>query len=272
MKNKTYVITGTTSGIGLALLKKLSKDNIIFAGYRNEEKIKNWDFKENVIPFYIDMANSVSIKDASEFILSKTNKIDTLVNAAGCVIAGAIEEINIDEIRKQFEVNSFSHLDFTQRLLPVINGGKIINISSMASYGIFPFVSPYCASKRTLDILFNALQTESKNKFKYISIKPGVISTPLWSKSVEANKNNLKNNKYENEYKYLIDNAYKNEKCGLSADKVVSVILKADKAKHPKASYTVGTDALIAKIISHLPQDTINFIIKTGLNLKLKRR
>ena len=103
---------------------------------------------ENIIPFFIDMTFPESIDKAVEFISAKTGKIDTLINAAGCVVAGAVENIEINNIRKQFEVNTFSHLQFSQGLLPLLNGGKIINISSMASYGIFPFVAPYCASKR----------------------------------------------------------------------------------------------------------------------------
>lgn len=269
MTNKTYVITGSTSGIGNALLDVLSKNNnTIFAGYRNEEKIKNCQYGDNVIPFYINMEIEESIESASEYIKSKTEHIDTLINAAGCVIAGAVEDISINDIRKQFEVNTFSHLNFTQTLLPLLNNGRIINISSMASFGIFPFISPYCASKRALDILFNSLQIEYGNKIKYISIKPGAIATPLWSKSVEINKQNLKNNKYKKEYEYLINNALKNEEHGLDVNKVVSVILKADSSKRPKSSYTVGSDAFFAKLISILPQDIINAIIIKGMKIK----
>ena len=130
------------------------------------------------------MESRNSIAQAAAFIKSKTDKIDTIINVAGCVIAGLIERIDIDDLRKQFEVNTFSHLDLTQRLLPLLKkDGKIINISSMASFGIFPFVAPYCASKRALDILFNSLAVESN--IKVVSVKPGVIATPLWDKSNE---------------------------------------------------------------------------------------
>ena len=200
---KIYVITGSTSGIGYELLKRLSDNSIIFAGYRNEEKIKKWEFNENVIPFYMDMTDSNSIKSASEFIKSKVVRIDTLINVAGCVVAGAVEEIDIKNIKYQFEVNTFSHLEFTKYLLPLLDGSKVINISSMASFGIFPFVAPYCASKRALDILFNSMQLECKNKFKYISVKPGVVATPLWSKSVDINSETLHSNKYQKEYELV---------------------------------------------------------------------
>ena len=75
---KTYVITGTTSGIGKALLKALCKDNIVFAGYRKfelEDNLKS--LSDNVIPFFIDMENKTSIRLAADFILSKTDKIDS---------------------------------------------------------------------------------------------------------------------------------------------------------------------------------------------------
>ncbi len=270
MMTKTYVLTGSTSGIGYSLLKELSKDNVVFAGFRDEAKANKLGFFENknIIPFYIEMMNAESIEKASEFIKSKTSQIDTLINCAGCVIAGAVQEIEINDIKKQFEVNTFSHLDLTQRLIPLLKNGKIINISSMASFGVFPFIAPYCASKRALDILFNSLELENKYNIKCISIKPGAIATPLWSKSVEMNKSTLKNDDYRKEYEYLIKNAYKNETCGLNPDKVIKVILKADKLNNPKKSYTVGLDAKLAQILTILPQGILNKLIKTGMKLK----
>ncbi len=264
---KTYVITGSTSGIGKSLLKSLVKDNIVFAGYRNEKYVKEL---ENVgaVPFYIDMERKDSISKAAAFIKSKTERVDTLINVAGCVVAGVMEKIPVDSIRKQFEVNTFSHLDFTQKLIPLLQDGKVINISSMSSFGIFPFVAPYCASKRALDILFNAMAVESG--LKVISIKPGVIATPLWDKSVELNKEAINNcTGYDKEMKYMVANAYKNGKEGLSVDKVVNLILKVDKIKNPKPSYTVGFDAKVAEIVSKLPQDIINILIKQGIKAKI---
>ena len=242
---KTYVITGTTSGIGKTLLEAFAKENIVFAGYRNENYLESLkSFSDNVIPFFIDMESRNSIAQAAAFIKSKTDKIDTIINVAGCVIAGLIERIDIDDLRKQFEVNTFSHLDLTQRLLPLLKkDGKIINISSMASFGIFPFVAPYCASKRALDILFNSLAVESN--IKVVSVKPGVIATPLWGKSVELNKNSIEKCKeYEKEMQYMIANAKKNETNGLDVHKVTDLIVK-------------------------IPQDWLNKMIRYGIKAKV---
>ena len=269
---KTYVITGATSGIGNSLAREFSAENIVFAGYRNIEKRDELQkISKNIIPFFIDMTQPDSIDKAIEFITSKTNKIDTLINAAGCVVAGAIENIDINNVKRQFEVNTFSHLQFSQGLLPILEGGKILNISSMASYGIFPFVAPYCASKRALDILFTALEIEMGERVKVVSIKPGVIATPLWEKSVKENVANITDNKaYEKEMKYLVANAIDNGINGLDVKKVVDFIVKVDTMKNPKPSYKIGTDAVGASIVSKLPQSIINKIVKLKLNFTVK--
>ena len=216
------------------------------------------------------MEKPESIENAANFIKSKTDGIDSLINVAGCVVAGPIEKLPVSEIRKQFEVNTFSHLDFSQRLFNLLRGGKIINISSMASFGIFPFVAPYCASKRALDILFNSLCIESG--VKVVSIKPGVIATPLWDKSVELNKSSIENCAgYEKEMKYMISNAHQNGQKGLNVQKVADVVLKADRAINPKTSYTVGFDAKLAEIFSKLPFGLQNKFIKLGLKHKINK-
>lgn len=272
MRTKTYVITGSTSGIGKTLLERIAGDNVVFTGYRDKSKLEQLQaVSNNIYPFYVDYAKPETIKYAAEYILSKCTKIDTLINIAGCVVAGPVEKIDISEIRRQFDVNVFGHLEFTKYLLDIMAGGRIINVSSMASYGIFPFISPYCASKRCLDMFFNALLVENKKNIQVVSVKPGVIATPLWGKSVEENSKYIENCQgYEKEMEFLISNAQKNESKGLAPDKVVDVILKADSAKKPKLTYTVGKDAMAARVIAKLPQSTINRLVKIGLKLRIK--
>lgn len=266
---KTYVITGSTSGIGKALTEFFAVKNTVFAGYRDETKLK--ELPKGVIPFKIDSTNPSSIKAAAEFIKTKTEKIDTLINVAGCVVAGAMEHISIDELRRQFEVNVFAHIDLSQRLLPLLEGGKIINISSMSSFGIFPFIAPYAASKRAMDIMFNAMALEMKKEVNVISIKPGVIATPLWEKSIKENEAGFATcSDYKSEINFMVKNAKSNSVKGLSVEKVVQVVAKADAAKSPKPSYTVGADAKAAEFISHLPQGILNKLIKLKLKQKAK--
>ena len=182
------------------------------------------------------------------------------------------EKVSVDEVRKQFDVNVFGHIEMTQGLIELLNDGKIINISSMSSFGIFPFISPYCASKRCLDMFFNSLLIENKRNLKIVSIKPGVISTPLWDKSVKENSKLIDNCEgYEEEMNFISRNALKNETKGLSVDKVVDLILKIDSMKNPKLSYLVGKDAVFASLLSKLPQGMVNKIVKFGLKARMDR-
>lgn len=269
---KTIVITGATSGIGELIAKEFAAlDCKIFAAYRNEElKEKLQEISSNVIPFYIDMAKKETVLQAASFISEKADKIDLLINAAGCVFAGAMECLPVDKIREQFQVNTFSHLDLTQKLFDKLQGGLVINISSMASFGVFPFVAPYCASKRALDILFNSMQIECGADIKVVSVKPGVIKTPLWEKSILNNRKTLEENeKYKREFEFLAKNAAKNSEKGLDAQKVADLVVKISEMKNPKPSYTIGIDVKFAEILSHLPQGWINFLMKKGLEKRL---
>lgn len=94
MKTKTYVVTGSTSGIGKALLERIAADNVVFAGYRDKSKLEILQaLSPNIYPFYVDYAKPECIKYAAEYLLSKCTKIDTLVNIAGCVVAGPVEKL-----------------------------------------------------------------------------------------------------------------------------------------------------------------------------------
>jgi len=271
---KTIVITGSTSGIGNLLVNEFIEQGCrVFAGYRNEDlKAGLEQISENVVPFYIDMSEKETIAKAVDFIKEKTDKIDTLINAAGCVYVGAMECLDVDKIREQFNVNTFSHLQLTQGLFSKLEGGKVINISSMASFGIFPFIAPYCASKRALDILFNAMQLECGHDIRVVSIKPGVIKTPLWDKSITDNADVLGGSeKYKKEFEFLAQNAKKNNSQGSDAQKVADFIVKVDGLKNPKASYTIGLDAKCAEIFSHFPQGWINFVVRKSLKQRMSK-
>ena len=114
------------------------------------------------------------------------------------------------------------------------------------------------------------MQVEYGNKIKVISVKPGVIATPLWDKSIAGNQEILLNDKkYEKAYNYLKNNAHSNGQNGLNVKEVIKILKKADTVKNPKTSYIVGCDALVASIFSKLPQGLITKILQLGIKLKI---
>lgn len=279
---KYVLITGASSGLGKETAQKLAQEGYkVFAGVRkSEDKEVLEKLHENMIPVFLDVTSDESVTCAFETISSVTDTLFALVNNAGIATGGPIEFAPVEMLKKQFDVNVFGAIRVTQKFLPLLNknGGdaRIINISSMASYGIFPFVSPYCASKRALDIFFNSLLLENKNpNLKIVSIKPGVVATPIWNKSIDAIEESFGEirekvyEKYGKDLECIAEHARENEHKGLKAEDIADVVSKALSVKNPKLSYNVGTDSCFAKMIAALPLGLSNFLVKKSMKSKV---
>ena len=272
-KNKVILITGASSGIGRDVAYTLAKQGYrVFAGIRRKiDKIELENLNKNITGVYIDVSSQSSIEKAFWFVMKNTNKIDVLINNAGIVCAGPVECLSIDKIKEQFDINTFGPVLVVQRFMPLLSGSKVINISSMASTGIFPFISMYCASKRALDIIFNSFALENKDRIKVVSIKPASIKTPIWNKSVKTAKENFVDiddsvkTKYQKEILALEKNALQNNTKGINVSAVTNIVIKVINSKNPKPSYNVGFMASFAEFLSHLPLCILNFLIKNKL-------
>ena len=270
---KIILITGASSGIGRETALQLAKKgHKVFAGIRRKiDKIELESLHKNITGVYLDVTNQGGIDKAFWFVIKHTDKIDVLINNAGIVVAGPIEFIPIKNIKEQFDTNTFGALAVTQKFLPFLKNGKIINVSSMAASGLFPYISPYCASKRAMDILFNSLMLENKDNIKVISVKPAAIKTPIWNKSVKRTKNQFENlsevakQKYNKELTFLEQNALENNTKGIEIKEVTDTILKIIETKNPKPTYNVGTKATLVEILGKLPLSLTNNFIKRTL-------
>lgn len=271
--NKVILITGASSGIGRDIAYTLAKQgHKVFAGIRRKiDKVELENLNKNITGVYIDVSSQSSIEKAFWFVMKNTNKIDVLINNAGIVCAGPVECLSINKIKEQFDINTFGPILVTQRFMPLLNGSKIINISSMASTGIFPFISMYCASKRALDIIFNSFALENKDRIEVVSIKPASIKTPIWNKSVKIAKETFSDvsdtikSKYQNEILALEKNALQNNTKGINVREVTNTVLKVINSKNPKPSYNVGFTSSFAEFLSHLPLNFLNYLIKKKL-------
>lgn len=275
---KSVLVTGASSGIGKEIALKLATEGYrVFAGIRKKsDKFKIEKLSKNITGVYLDVTNSSSIDKAFWYVLKKTDSLDAIVNNAGIAVGGPIEFLPIKKLKEQFDVNTFGSVAVAQKFLPIMNDGRIVNISSMASTGIFPFVAPYCASKRAMDILFNSLSLELKGKkVKVISVKPGSMKTPIWNKSVKNNFDYFKElpegciDKYKLEMNLLERNALSNSASGQDPKAVADTVFKALVVKNPRTSYTVGKDAFLAVMFSKLPEGLVNFFVKKALDKRI---
>lgn len=280
---RCVLVTGASSGLGKEIAKKLSDEGYrVFAGVRKEEdKIALESLNSKITAVYLDVTSEASLSSAFEIVSEKTDKLYALVNNAGIALAGPVEYMPISVLQKQYDVNVFGALRCAQTFLPLLEKSeekRIVNMSSMASYAIFPFLTPYSSSKRMLDILFNALSVEAKiPNLKVISIKPGVVKTPIWDKSVDACLGNLHllseeaQKKYEKEFEFLAQNAKKNNSKGLEPEEVANLVAKVLNKKNPKKSYNIGKDSYIARLLSLLPDDIVFSLVAFSLKKKMSK-
>lgn len=284
MKNqaeKYVLITGASSGLGKETAQKLAKEGYkIFAGVRKQEDKESLEgLNSNITAVFLDVTSDESVNKAFEIISALTDKLYALVNNAGIALAGPVEYIPVDILKQQFDVNVFGAIRVAQKFLPLMKNqeAKIVNISSMSSYGIFPFISPYCVSKRSLDMFFNSLLLECKMPdLKVVSIKPGTVRTPIWDKSLAVCEKNMEflceegKKKYEKEFDFLIKNARKNNDEGLLPKDISNLVSKILKCKNPKLSYNIGNDSFAARMLSLLPQKVVNALVKYSLKKRIK--
>ncbi len=174
--NKVAIITGGSSGIGLASAEALLKKG--FSVY----SLSRRTFSHNMIlSLSADVTDKASVEKAVHAIYEKEGRIDLLVNCAGSGIAGAIEFTDSHDAKAQFDVNFFGTLNSVQAVLPYMRlarYGRIINISSVAALVPIPFQSFYSASKAAINSFSQSLANEVKPfGISVAVILPGDIST-----------------------------------------------------------------------------------------------
>ncbi len=192
------VVTGSSMGIGLETSLILARNGFYtYATMRDThkshiiEKIAN---KEN-LPLEVlsmDIDNDISVRNAIHKILDEKKKIDILVNNAGYGLFGALEDIAIEEIKKQFETNLFGAIRTIREVLPSMReqkNGIIVNVTSIAGIVGIPAECIYVSTKFALEGLSESISYELQPYgIKVILIEPGVINTNFVSNIKFSNK------------------------------------------------------------------------------------
>lgn len=174
------LVTGSSSGIGAATAAQLVRDGyLVFGGSRRAES------PAGVEALTLDVCSDESVRACVEGIVNRTGRLDVLVNNAGQLIAGAIEELTLDQARSQFETNFFGMARTVLAALPQMRkqrSGKIVTISSLAGLVPVPFWGYYNASKFAVEGYSETLRAELKPFGISVSmVEPGAIGTSLFA-------------------------------------------------------------------------------------------
>lgn len=188
--SKVWYITGASQGLGLTLVKKLLAGGYrVAATSRNVQKLKEavglFD-TDRFLSLAVDLNNEDCIDESVRQTLAAFNQIDVVVNNAGYGMAGTVEEMAGEDIKKLFDVNVMAALNVVKRVLPVMReqrSGHIINIGSVAGFVGAPGWSYYSASKAALAAFTEVLALDVKEfGIKATIVEPSGFRTGFLTK------------------------------------------------------------------------------------------
>ena len=248
MKQKVILITGASSGIGYDTATRLAKQgHKVYGAARRIDKMQ--PLKElGVTPIKMDVTDDASMSAGVNAVMEAEGRIDVLVNNAGYGYFGAIENVSMEEARKQLEVNVFGLARLTQLVIPHMRqqgSGRIVNLASIAGKLALYFGGWYHVSKFAVEGFSDALRMELKPfGIDVVIIEPGSIRTDWGVIAADHLAESSKGTVYEqaalneaNAMNFLYTRAGKL----ISPPSVIAkAICKGVNRRHPKARYRTG--------------------------------
>jgi NAD(P)-dependent dehydrogenase (short-subunit alcohol dehydrogenase family) len=277
---KAVVITGASSGIGRECALHLSSRGYrVFAGVRSgaaAEELLRMGRKE-LAPLIIDVTDQCSIAAAAAQVSkeTETDGLFGLVNNAGITVAGPLEILPLDALRRQFEVNVIGQLAVIKAFLPRLRAakGRIILMGSILGRLGVPFIGAYGGSKFALEALADCFGMELFDWGISVSIlEPGNVATPIWEKSrndLLEIAEGIPNEQWELYSSRLesFERAIKRwfTSGGVSPLRVAKAVEKVLSARSPRTRYLVGADAKILGRLARLVSDRFRHRITRGI-------
>ena len=283
VKVKTVLVTGCSSGIGLATahLLKARGWNVIPTARRDDdlEMLRTGGFA----PVKLDVANSDSVNAAADEVLRRFNgQLGAIVNNAGFGLTAAVEDLSRDMMRDLFEVHVFGMQELTNRFIPLFRKqgyGRIVNLSSVLGEISLPFAGAYSAAKYSVEALSDALRRELAGSGAGVSIiQPGPIETKF-SENL-AHRTDRYSKKTDSVFSSFYKEAIETRKTGKAhrtagafmkpPEAVAQKILRCLESRHPPIRARVTAVAYFGATVRRiLPAAAIDAIMIAKLKKKL---
>ena len=253
-KQKTILITGASSGIGYDAAAMLAQQgHRVYAAARRTGLMESLKaFGVNVLR--MDVTDEASMQQGIETIIQADGRIDVLINNAGYGFFGAIENVPMEEARRQLEVNVFGLARLTQLVLPYMRKqgkGRIVNTSSIAGKMVFYMGGWYNVTKYSVEAFSDALRMEVKPfGIDVVMIEPGAIKTDWGVIAARHLKESSAGTAYEEtgtRWANSMDWFYNTNL--LSKPSVVAkAISRAVNSRHPRARYCIGRFSIVGRV------------------------
>ena len=261
-EQKSILITGCSSGIGLASVRVLKKRGWrLLATARTDEDLARLTKEEGVTALRLELRDPKSVAACASQALELTNgKLAALFNNAAYGQPGAIEDLSGAVLREQFEVNVFAQHQLTSALIPAMRAqghGRIVNCSSILGLVAVPWRGAYCASKYALEALSDALRMELGGSGIHVSIiEPGPIRSRFIESATAAFKANIDvdGSVHRTEYQKRLAGMAAGGRVTfkLEPEAVAAKLVHAVESPHPKVRYYVTTPTHVAAAVKRI--------------------
>lgn len=260
--NKVVLITGCSSGLGYYLCEELNKNGYtVIASARNIEKLKNISAS---MKLQIDVTDNNSIVNGINKIINRYEKIDVLINNAGFSIRGAIEEVNLSDVKELFNVNVFGLINMIQMVLPIMRNrksGKIINIGSISGKFAQALNGNYCASKYAVEAISDALRLELHDfNIQSTVIEPGAMNTNFFNNLESTSNKLMKNSNSPYNKLYIKDINYRKIQTRAEISTAVDKIIKIINKQKLKPRYKIVVENKMRFLLT-LPDNLKEFLL-----------
>lgn len=255
------LVTGASSGIGEHTALRLKAAGFEVYGVARRVERMTPLAERGVHVFGMDLTDEESMSTGVERILREQGRLDVLVNNAGYGAYGAVEEVPIEEARRQFEVNLFGLARLTQLVLPTMRAqgsGRVINVSSIGAVIYEPFGAWYHATKFAVDGFSDSLRVELRRfGVDVVLVRPGTIRTE-WN---EIARTSLVETSSGGPYDRSARKAARTlaffDRPAFSSgpEAVASVIERAATARRPRTRYAAGRGGLVMPASRRLMPD-----------------
>ncbi len=254
-KQKTILITGCSSGIGLCVAKGLQQRGYrVFATARKPEDVDKLTAM-GLESLQLDLDDSASIQAAVNEVLQRTGgTLDALFNNGAYGQAGAVEDLSREVLRQQFETNVFGWHELTNLILPVMlkqGHGRILQNSSLLGIVALRFRGAYNASKFAIEGLTDTLRLELTGTNIHLSlIEPGPVESRFRANSLVTYKKYIdkNNSRFKQEYEATEKRLEKEGPAvpfTLPPEAVLKKVIHALESKRPRARYYVTVPTYI---------------------------
>jgi NAD(P)-dependent dehydrogenase (short-subunit alcohol dehydrogenase family) len=270
MTTRVALVTGASSGIGERTALRLREAGFaVYAVARRVERMARLE-QQGVSVFAMDVTDDASMVAGVQRVVDEHGRIDVLVNNAGYGSYGAVEDVPIEEARRQFEVNVFGLARLTQLVLPHMRArgaGRIINISSIGGKFYEPLGAWYHATKFAVEGFSDSLRLEvAPYGIDVVIIEPGPIRTEWNEISRDSLTTASAGGAYEAQaakVRRVMERADTSRLLSSGPDPVARKIVKAALANTPRARYPVGRGAgTIVRARRLLPDAAFDYVVR----------